>query len=75
MTICNVLSTMDIDENTAVVVDGSRGLFKNGIGVLDENGKPFEVISVGMDISDNEDIAEKTTLLVGGKFSSKKMFV
>ena len=76
MTICNVLSTMTIGDNTAVVVDGSGELFRNGIGILDENGKPFEVLSVGMDNMINaEDILNKTSLLLNGCFTSKKLFV
>ena len=76
MTICNVLSTLTIDENTAVVVDSSRELFKNGIGVLDENGKPFEVLSVGMDnILSTDNMSGKVSLLLAGNFSSQRLFV
>ena len=76
MTICNVLSTMSVGNNTAVVVDGSGELFRNGMGILDENGKPYEVLSVGMDsMVDADDILNKTSLLLNGSFISKRMFV
>ncbi len=76
MTICHVLSTMSVGNNTAVVVDGSGELFRNGMGILDENGKPYEVLSVGMDsMVDADDILNKTSLLLNGSFISKRMFV
>lgn len=76
MTICNVLSILPIEENTAVVVDSPRKIFKNGIGIMDENGKPYEVLSVGMDCGLSADkTTEKTSLLIAGNFSSKKLFV
>ncbi|MBQ9438123.1 MAG: hypothetical protein IJU50_07295 [Lachnospiraceae bacterium] len=76
MTICKVLKMMPIEDNTAVVVDGSEELFRNGIGVLDENGKPFEVLSVGMEkVANSDELVDRTSLLLNGRFSSKKMFV
>ena len=76
MTICNVLATMTIDDNTAVAVEGKRELFYNGIGVLDENGTPFEVLTVGMNyFTDVNDLMDKTPLLIKGNFVSKKMYV
>ena len=76
MTIYDVLSTMTIGDNTAVIIDGSGELFRNGIGVLDKNGKPYEVLSVGMDCAlKTDDILNKTSLLLKGNFLSKKMFV
>ena len=76
MTICNVLDTLQIGNNTAIVVDSPRQLFRNGIGVLDENGKPYEVLSVGMDnIIVTDDMSEKTSLLLAGIFSSKKIYL
>ncbi len=77
MTICKVLSTLPIDENTAIVVEGSRELFRNGIGILDESGKPYEVLSVGMDDSADATIEsiDKSSLLVRGTFSSSRIYV
>ena len=67
---------MKIGDNTAVVVDGSGELFRNGIGILDENGKPYEVLSVGMETAaDTDDASDKTSLLLNGSFLSKKMFI
>ncbi len=76
MTICNVLGTMPIGDNTAIIVDNDGELFHNGIGILDEDGKPFEVLSVGMDSgAEPKDMLDKTSLLVRGKFVSKRIFV
>lgn len=76
MTICNVLSTMSIGNNTAVVVDNSGELFRIGIGILDDNGKPYEVLSVGMDcVTNTENMLDKTSLLLNGEFASKKIYV
>lgn len=78
MTICNVLSILPIEENTAIVVDTPRKIFRNGIGILDENGKPYEVLSVGMERIgdyDCENVLNKTSLLIAGSFSSKKIYV
>jgi len=78
MTIYNVLSILPVDNNTAIVVECSREMFKNGIGILDEDGKPHEVISIGMDRIGNkniENVSGKTSLLISGSFSSKKIFV
>ena len=76
MTIYKVLSTLKIDENTAIVVEGPRELFRNGIGILDENGKPYEVLSVGMDGGvDIDSIDNRTSLLINGSFVSDRIFV
>ena len=77
MTICRVLSMLPIDDNTAIVVEGSRELFRNGIGILDESGKPYEVLSVGMDdnIDAKSESFDKSSLLVSGTFSSSRIYV
>lgn len=76
MTICKVLDILPIEDNTAIVAEGDRQLFKNGIGILDENGKPFLVLSVGMDtVFDTTNVPNRVSLLLEGKFSSHKLFV
>ena len=75
MTICNILSTLPVGDDTAVVAEGERALFRQGTGILDENGKPFEVKSVGLDGIKEEDPGDKFTLLIAGSFSSEKLFV
>ena len=71
-----MLNTLPIDENTAVVVDGARELFRNGMGVLDEMGKPFEVLSVGMENIVGSDAGPAgVSLLIAGKFRSQKMYI
>ena len=76
MTICNVLATMRISENTAVVVDKPRDMFRNGMQVLDGNGNAYEILSVGIELL-NDFVAEsnKTSLLIEGEFSSDKLYV
>lgn len=76
MTICNVLSMITVGKDTAIVVDGPQEIFYNGIGFLDENGKPHEVLSVGMDGGvDGAGMPMNSALLVAGEFSSKRIFV
>lgn len=76
MTVFNVLGSLKIGEDTAIIVDGPGEYFKNGTGVLDETGKPYEVLSVGLDAFPlSEDKFNKTSLLLGGTFSSRKLFV
>lgn len=76
MTIYKVIGILPIDGNTAVTIDGRGDLFKNGIGILDENGKPYEVLSVGMTAGSNvEEMLNKTSLLIKGDFSSAQMYV
>lgn len=77
MRICNVLKTLNIDDNTAIVVEGDRELFWNGMGILDELGKPYEVLSVGMDDNSNmsDDMVDKFSLLINGMFSSSKIYI
>lgn len=75
MRICNVLSTLKIGSDTAVVVDGSREFFSNGVGVLDEKGRPYVVLSVGMDSGTNVVEDDKASLLIEGRFVSKRLFI
>lgn len=75
MTIYNVLSKLTVGADTALVIEGPRELLKNGIGVLDENGKPFEVLSIGMDnLISFDNALNRTSLLISGKFESKNYF-
>ena len=76
MTVFKVIGRMSVGDNTAIVVDGKGNLFHNGVGILDENGKPYEVLSVGMDSGINvEAMLNKTSLLIEGNFVSSKLFI
>ena len=76
MTVFKVIGRMSVGDNTAIVVDGKGNLFHNGVGILDENGKPYEVLSVGMDSGINvEEMLNKTSLLIEGNFVSSKLFI
>lgn len=75
MTIYNVIGSMPINGNTSVVIDDNGQFLKNGIGILDDQGKPHEILSVAMTTSYNEESLNKTTLLISGSFSSSKIYV
>ena len=71
MLVYNVITTLSIEENTSVLIDGDGKDFKNGTGVLDDKGFPYEVLSVGMSCGD----VKKTSLLIKGNFTSEKLYV
>lgn len=74
MTILEVIGSMPVEENTSVIVKGDGELLKNGIGILDSDGKPHRIISVGM--SSPENAKDRTTpILVEGKFDSDRIYV
>ena len=76
MTVFKVIGRMSVGDNTAIVVDCKGNLFHNGVCILDENGKPYEVLSVGMDSGVNvEEMLNKTSLLIEGNFVSSKLFI
>ena len=76
MTVLEVLDYKPINGNTAVIVKGTGDNLKNGIGILDSNGKPYLVISVGMTSPLDDSAKERSTpILVEGDFSSKRIFV
>ena len=76
MSTCNVLHTMVIGNNTAVVVDCRGEKLRNGIGIKDENGQTYKLLSVGMDGgSIDKSSFDKTSLLIEGSFSSKRIIV
>ena len=72
MTILNVIDTAPINGDTTVIVNGDDSVLKNGIGILDANGKPYVVKSIGL----TSGTGEKTTipLLIEGEFLSDKIF-
>ncbi len=73
MTILDVIGTAPINGNTTVIVKGDDSVLKNGIGILDANGKPYRLMSVGLTSGSN---GEKTTpLLVEGDFDSTRIYV
>lgn len=73
----NVVNTIRIGNNTAILVDGKGISFKNGMMVSDVEKETYKVISVGMSggILDMEHALDKTSLLVEGFFSSNKIYV
>ena len=75
MIIYDVIGSAPINGNTTVVIDGNGEHLKNGLGVLDEQGMPHEIISVAMTSSNSEASLNKTTLLISGTFLSSKLYV
>ncbi len=73
MTILDVIDTAPINGDTTVIVYGDDSILKNGIGILDSNGKPYKVKSVGL--TSQEGNRKTTPLLVEGSFSSSMIFV
>ncbi len=69
----NVISTLKIGDNTSVIIDDKGKDFKNGIGILDEKGNSYIVLSVGMNNSKSN--RETTTLLIQGHFNSEKIYI
>lgn len=73
MTILDVIDTAPINGDTTVIVRGDDSVLKNGIGILDAEGKPFRIKSVGLTSGDGDRLT--TPLLVEGSFSSTRMYV
>ena len=73
MTILDVIETAPLNGDTTLIVSGDDSVLKNGIGILDANGKPYKVKSVGLTSGDGNRIT--TPLLVEGDFSSYRIFV
>ena len=73
MTILYVVETAPINGDTTVIVKGDDSILKNGIGILDSEGRPFMIKSVGLTSGEGDRIT--TPLLVEGTFSSTRIFV
>ena len=73
MTILDVIDTAPINGDTAVIVKGDDSILKNGIGILDSNGKPYRIKSVGL--TSNDEGNKTTPLLVEGSFQSIRIYV
>ncbi len=73
MTILDVIESAPINGDTTVIVKGDDSVLKNGIGIIDANGKPFKIKSVGLTSGDSD--GTTTPVLVEGKFDSPRIFV
>ena len=70
-----VLSALEVGENTALTIDGNGQGLKNGITISTPEGKDFELLSVGMAAGDQtKGLNNVTSILVGGKFTSKNFY-
>ena len=73
MKVFNVTSSLRVGNNTSIVIDDKCIDLKNGMGILDANGKPYIILSIGM--ANTKGNMETTNLLIEGEFNSKKVFV
>ena len=72
----NVLDTMAVGKDTAVVVDCNGEELRNEIIVKDEKNQDYKVLSVGLVAGwHDENSYDKTTILIEGSYSSKKIIV
>ena len=72
----NVMNTMDVGNNTAVIIDGTGELFSKGAQILSDSGSRYSVVSVGM--LNGESFgrrAKNATIIVRGKFSSQAIYI
>lgn len=73
MKVHKVIDTLQIGDNTSIIIADNGMDIKNGVGILDERGKPYIILSVGMNNSGGK--MKTTSLLVEGHFNSKKIFI
>lgn len=73
MKVFNVTSSLRVGNNTSIVIDDKCIDLKNGMGILDESGKPYIILSIGM--ANTKGNMETTNLLIEGEFNSEKVFV
>ena len=73
MRVIEVIDTLKIGNNTSIGIKDKCPEIKNGVGILDENGKPYIVLSVGLTKTTGE--INSTIILVEGDFNSKKIFI
>lgn len=72
----NVLDTMAMGKDTAVVLECRGNEFSNGIMIKDENNQEYTVLSVGLVGGRHDKTSyDKTTILIEGSFTSKKITV
>lgn len=76
MLVYNVLSSMDMGNNTAIIIDGGSSEIGKGTTVLNDSGSAYRVVSYeafktrkfGQNITN-------ASVVIHGKFSSAKMYV
>jgi len=73
MRVMKVIDTLKVGNNTLIAVDDPCEDIKNGYGVIDENGKPHEIISIGT--NNNKKSINITNILIEGDIKAKKIFV
>lgn len=72
----NVVNTMTVGNNTAVIINGTGEMFGKGTIILNDSGSSYEVMSVGK--INGESLGKKTrnaTLMVKGCFESPLLYV
>lgn len=76
MLIYNVVDTMDVGNNTAVIIDGYNEFIDKGTLILSDAGTSHQVIS--SELYGSKAVrkrSRRTALIVRGKFHSPKIYV
>lgn len=76
MLVYNVLSSMDMGNNTAVIIDGSTSAIEKGTTILNDHGAAYKVISYeDFKIRKYGHNTVNASLVIHGKFNSPKLYV
>lgn len=69
-----VIDTFSIGGNTSVTIEGNGDELCNGLGITDEKGREYRILSVAMVHYENpSDIKKSTALLIEGNFTGKEI--
>lgn len=76
MLVYNVISSMDMGNNTAVIIDGSTNSIEKGTTILNDNGAAYKVISYeDFKIKKYGHNTTNASLVIHGKFESEKVYI
>ena len=73
MRVLQIMDTLKLGNNTLIAVNDPCEDIKNGSGILDENGKPYVILSIGT--NSNKENINITNILIEGELQSKKIFI
>lgn len=76
MLVYNVLSSMDMGNNTAVIIDGCTNTIEKGTTVLNDRGAAYKVISYeDFKIRKYGRNTTNASIVIHGKFESEKVYI
>lgn len=73
MRVLKIMDTLKIGNNTLLAVDDPCEDLKNGCALLDEQGKPHIIISIGT--NSNKENINITNILIKGDIQSQNIFI